>query len=153
MRPSSTAVLSGGRFSPDGRWIAFEEIDNSNATTRVWIVRAEGELPVSRSEWVAVTDGTAVERDPAWSPGGRVLYFLSERDGFRCIWARRMTRSMQPEGSQFAVKHLHSARLSLATVLASSQQIGFWAAPGRLVFSLGELTGNIWLEEKAAVPR
>jgi len=64
-----------------------------------------------------------------------------------------MTSSMQPEGPQFAVKHLHSARLSLANVLASSQQIGFWAAPGRLVFSLGELTGNIWLEEKAAVPR
>ncbi len=153
LRPTPTTVFSGGRFSPDGRWIAFEEIDNSNAMARVWIVRAEGPLPVPRAEWIAVTDGASVERDPAWSPGGGLLYFLSERDGFRCIWARRVSRSMQPDGPEFAVKHLHTARLSLGTVQASTQQIGFWAAPGRLVFSLGELTGNIWLEEKAASPR
>ena len=153
LRPAATAVLSGGRFSPDGGWIAFEEIDNRNATARVWIVRAEGALPVPQAEWIAVTDGSSVERDPAWSPGGGLLYFLSERDGFRCIWARRLDRSMRPAGPAFAVKHLHAARLSLMNVMASSQQIGFWAAPGRLVFSLGELTGNIWLEETAAQPR
>ena len=153
LRPAATAVLSGARFSPDGRWIAFEEIDNRNATARVWIARAEGPLPVPRTEWIAVTDGSSVERDPAWSPGGSLLYFLSERDGFRCIWARRLDRSMQPAGPAFAVKHLHAARLSLMNVGTASHQIGFWAAPGRLVFSLGELTGNIWLEETAAQPR
>jgi Tol biopolymer transport system component/predicted Ser/Thr protein kinase len=153
LRPEATSVLSGGRFSPDDRWIAFEEIDNRNATARVWIVRAQGPLPVPRSEWIAVTDGASVERDPAWSPAGGLLYFLSERDGFRCIWARRVDRSMRPAGPAFAVKHLHAARWSLMNAGSSGERIGLWAVPGRLVFSLGELTGNIWLEETAASGR
>ncbi len=150
LRPASTSVLSGGRFSPDDRWIAFEEIDNRNATARVWIVRATGPLPVPRSEWIAVTDVASVERDPAWSPGGGLLYFLSERDGFRCIWARRLGTSMLPAGPAFAVKHLHAARWSLNPM---GERVGLWAGPRRLVFSLGELTGNIWLEETAAPDR
>ena len=153
LRPAPASVLSGGRFSPDGKWIAFEEIDNRNATARVWIVRAEGPLPVPRAEWIAVTGGTSVERDPAWSPGGGLVYFLSERDGFRCIWARRLDRSMQPTGPEFAVKHLHSARLSLMNVGTQGDRIGLSAVPGRLIFSVGELTGNIWLEETAAQAR
>ncbi len=150
LRQDPRTVLSGGRFSPDGKWVAFEEIDNRSAAARVWIVRAQGAFPVPGKEWIAVTDGSAVERDPAWSPNGGLLYFLSERDGFRCIRAQRLDRSMRPEGAAFAVKHLHAARWSLMNVGAYGERIGFWAAPGRLIFSLGEVTGNIWLEETAA---
>ncbi len=80
-------VLSGSRFSPDGKWVAFHSVDRSSKT-RIWIVRVDGALPVPPSEWISVTSGNAIERDPAWAPGGGLLYYLSEADGFRCIWAR-----------------------------------------------------------------
>jgi Tol biopolymer transport system component len=146
LRPSPASVLSGGRFSPDGRWAAFHQIDNRNATARVWLTRADAATPAQQSEWIAVTDGSSVERDPAWAPGGNLLYFLSERDGFRCIWARRLDSSKRPAGEAFAVKHFHAARWSLSSI-ARGFQIGLSVGNGRILFALGELTGNIWMQE------
>ena len=88
-RPADT-VLSGGCFSPDEKWIAFHAVQTRLGTTQVWIARIDGALPVPRSAWIAVTDGQFEERDPVWSPGGSLLYFLSDRDGFRCVWARKL---------------------------------------------------------------
>src|SRR5205085_2697393 len=107
-------VLSGGRYSPDEHWVAFHEVDNKTSAARVWIVRADGPVPVARESWIAVTSGGSVERDPAWSPDGRILNYLSERDGFRCIWARRLDGNARPIGEPFAVRHFHAARWSTA---------------------------------------
>jgi serine/threonine protein kinase len=148
LRRPGQSVLSGGRYSRDGRWAAFHEIDNKSSTARVWIARVDGATPAPRESWIAVTEGGSMERDPAWSPDGRVLYYLSERDGFRCVWARRLDEHRRPVGGPFAVQHFHAARWSVGEVLG--HQIGLWAAPGRLVFALREQTGNIWLQETAA---
>ena len=87
-RPAG-AVLTDGRFSPDGKWMAFHA-RSKNTTAQVFVVPVDGALPVPRERWIAVTDGSSEEMEPAWSPNGELLYFLSDRDGFRCIWARRL---------------------------------------------------------------
>ena len=39
---------------------------------------------------------------PIWSPDGNLLYFLSERDGFRCIWGQKLDpASKRPLGAPF----------------------------------------------------
>ncbi len=147
-RRPSDAVLTDGRFSPDGKWMAFHA-RNKNTTAQVFVVTLDGALPVPRERWIAVTDGSNEEMEPAWSPNGELLYFLSDRDGFRCIWARRMHGpGKQPAGDAFAVLHFHRARRSLRRLTGTTGLIGLAVAPGRMVFSFGELTGNIWLEEK-----
>jgi eukaryotic-like serine/threonine-protein kinase len=149
LRQRPDAILSGGQFSPDGKWIAFHSIHNENSTAQVWVAPAAGNGPVAPREWIAVTDGSSLERDPCWAPGGSLLYFLSERDGFRCIWARRLDPSSQkPSGEAFAVQHFHTARRSLQRVGFSGYLTGLSVGGDRMVFSLGELTGNIWMEEK-----
>ena len=151
LRPDNETVLSGGQFSPDGRWAAFHSISNKDGSARVWVVRIDTSNPVPQSEWIAVTDGQAVERDPAWAPAGGLIYYLSERDGFRCIWARRLdAATKRPTGEPFAVSHFHSARRSLARVGNQGYLTGLSVAEGQMVFSLGELTGNIWLRETAS---
>jgi dipeptidyl aminopeptidase/acylaminoacyl peptidase/predicted Ser/Thr protein kinase len=150
LRRPGQSVLSGGRYSRDGRWVAFHEIDNQTSMARVWIAAVD-KAPAPRESWLAVTDGEAVERDPAWSPDGHALYFLSARDGFRCIWARRLDEQRHPVGTPFAVQHFHAARWSLGDT--RGVQIGLWAAAGRLVFALREQTGNIWLQEASAGER
>ena len=141
-------VLTDGRFSPDGKWMAFHARTRMT-TAQVFVVPVDGALPVARPRWIAVTDGASEEMEPAWSPDGGLLYFLSARDGFRCIWARRLhAANKQPAGDAFAVRHFHRARRSLRRMTPTTGLIGLSVAPGRMVFSFGELTGNIWLEEK-----
>jgi eukaryotic-like serine/threonine-protein kinase len=145
-RPPDT-VLSGSRFSPDGKWVAFHSI-NRSSKVRLWIARIDGVLPVPSSEWIAITDGKYVERDPAWAPGGGLLYYLSESDGFRCIWARRLDpSSKEPTGDPFPVEHFHSVRRSLAPFGNGGYLIGLSIAADRMVFSLTGLKGNLWLQE------
>lgn len=140
-------VLTAGRFSPDGKWMAFHA-RSKKTTAQIFVVPVDGAVPVPRPRWIAITDGGSEELEPAWSPNGELLYFLSDRDGFRCIWARRLNGAGKlPIGDAFAVRHFHRARRSLKRMTGTTGLIGLSVAPGRMVFSFGELTGNIWLEE------
>jgi hypothetical protein len=52
-----------------------------------------------------------------WSPDGALLYFLSEREGFRCILAQRLDPATKRLlGEAFPVRHFHTARRSLMTI-------------------------------------
>jgi Tol biopolymer transport system component len=144
---SAEGVLTDGKFSPDGKWAAFHE-RTRQATSQIFVVRVDGALPVPREQWIAVTDGSSDELEPVWSPDGGLLYFLSDRDGFRCIWARRMDRATaRPLSEAFAVSHFHRARRSLKRMTSTTGLTGLTVAPGRMVISFGEITGNIWLIE------
>src|SRR5262249_437473 len=98
-------------------------------------------------DWVAVTDGSNIDWHISWSPDGNLLYFLSHRDGFFCIWAQRLNpTSKQPTGAPFAIQHFHHAYQSLAR-LDRGDIIGMSVARGTMAFALRELTGNIWLHQ------
>ena len=61
------------RFSPDGRWVAYE----SNETGRSEIFVQP--MPPTGAKWLASTAGG---RSPRWSADARRLFFLSERGQF-----------------------------------------------------------------------
>jgi len=87
---------------------------------------------------------------PAWSPDGNMLYFFSERDGFRCIWAQHLEPdTKRPAGSTIPVKHFHNPRQSVKR-LDRWDLTGLSAVREKLVFAMSELTGNIWMEERKA---
>jgi hypothetical protein len=108
---------------------------------------------IEEKEWVAVTDGRGMERYADWSPDGNTLYFLSERDGFRCSRAQRLEpASKRPMGPQFDIYHSHHARLSLMNIL-DPVGAGFHVAVDKAVFAIEERTGNIWMTEIPAASR
>jgi Tol biopolymer transport system component len=147
-RPGADLILSSSRFSRDGKWVAFHGLRNATNSAQVWIAPTGRGFPAPQAEWIPVTDGSKLERDPAWSADGRFLYFISERDGYRCIWARALNPlTKQPIGEAFAVRHFHSARFSLRHMGSQGFLAGLSAGEGALVFSMGELKGNVWLEE------
>jgi eukaryotic-like serine/threonine-protein kinase len=136
----------GARFSADERWVSFHARTDSPAARQMFVAPFHGAQAIPPSEWVAVTDGKTMDRESYWSPDGSMLYFLSDRDGFRCIWAQRLhPATKQPVGPTFAVQHFHHARRSLSKVGDYSPgAIGFSVIRGRIVFAMEDRTGNIW---------
>ncbi len=133
-------------FSPDGEWVAFQArpVDNDSNRT-IYVTTFGGGHVGGPDSWIPVTDGNHMDREMKWSPDGGVLYFLSERDGFRCIWAERVDpKTKHSAGEPFPVFHFHHSQQSL-TSLGSPGKVGLSVTSDGLLFSLAETTGNIWM--------
>jgi eukaryotic-like serine/threonine-protein kinase len=143
-------VLFGGRFSPDGRWVSFHARTGSSEQRQIFVAPVHDGRSADEREWIPITDGSVADRESSWSPDGRTLYFLSDRDGFRCIWAQRLHgASRHPAGAPFPVLHAHHARRTLTRVSGGPAAIGLSVTRDRLLFSQSELTGNVWVSSWA----
>ena len=137
--------MTQASFSADDQWICFL-VGLGPSRNRVCIIpfRAGAAAP-PESDWIGVTDGASFEGQPRWSPAGNLVYFVSHRDGFRCIWAQRLdAQTKHPVKAPFAVQHFHSARRSLTNV-GNVGLFGLGVSRDKIVFNVGELTGNIWI--------
>jgi Tol biopolymer transport system component/DNA-binding winged helix-turn-helix (wHTH) protein len=141
--------LFRARFSADGHWVAFTATTYENRQ-QILLAPFRREL-VPMSEWIPVEDGSAWNDNPIFSPDGRLLFFTSNRDGFHCIWAQRLTPDMRPSGSPFAVYHSHRSRLSLANC-GLNDELKIAVGPKMIVFAQVGFTGNVWLLDPAKKP-
>jgi eukaryotic-like serine/threonine-protein kinase len=135
------------RFSFDSKWLAFH-VRNSEFSRRIYAVPFRSGHNPPESEWIPITDGTGLDRDPEWSPDGNLIYYLTDRDGFRCIAATRVhPLTKQPVGEMLYVKHLHSASRTML-VFSNTGLTAVSLARDKMFFVLGERTGNIWLMKR-----
>jgi Tol biopolymer transport system component len=86
--------LTGTQISPDGRWLTFTA--SSAASSRIVVAPYRGPELIGEKDWVMLADGQFNEKSGYWSPGSNLLYFLSDRDGYLCIWARRLDAKRPP---------------------------------------------------------
>ena len=58
-------------------------------------------------QWTQITNGAHIDRDPAWSPDGRFLYYASNQSGNYDIWRISFDRKQQPSkpASVIATSH------------------------------------------------
>jgi serine/threonine protein kinase len=138
--------VGSARFSPDGRWVAFE-LDQGLDGRQVLVAPfREDELS---DRWVAITPEHESAAEPWWSPDGHRLYYLDRRDGFLCIWTRKWNNAAGlPEGDPEPVQHFHGVRTGpLLSVNRTPRYIGLSIARDRLVLTLSEITSEIRLGE------
>lgn len=136
-------LLAGARLSPDGQWVSFVET-TAPTRRRIFVIPTTGKTVVPQNQWIPITDGQRLDREPRWSPDGKLLYFLSERDGFRCFWVQPLDPATKhPAGTPFAVQHFHRTRFSIR--YQDTGAVGFGIARDKIVFAMGETTGNIWM--------
>jgi eukaryotic-like serine/threonine-protein kinase len=131
------------RLSPDDRWMLFQTVI-TQTQRQIFIAPVHGWQAAPESSWIPVTNGRTPDRQAVWAPGGTLVYFLSERDGFRCFWAQRLdAATKRPRGEPFVVQHFHQARRSFDSDRFAGIQLSI--GPDKLVFPNQERTGNIWL--------
>ncbi len=147
----SNHALGEARVSADGRRIAFVRDREPDGRHVVAAPFRDG-ATIPETEWVSITEPTEHAQDPSWSPDGRYLYFLSDRDGWRCVWAQALAPATgRPQGSPVAVQHFHSSRLNPFTFDDRPRHyIGFSVTRNHLFLSLLETKSSVWLGDLQA---
>jgi serine/threonine protein kinase/Tol biopolymer transport system component len=131
--------------SPDDRWLVFL-VNTDNTRSRVHVAPFREAAMIRPDDWFALTNSETWEDKPNWSPDGTAIYYTSDRDGFRCIWAQRVdAETKRPTGPEIPVYHSHSTRLSLRNL--SGTRFAVAVARDKLVFNIAEITGNLWLAQ------
>jgi Tol biopolymer transport system component len=131
------------RFSPDGGWVVFNARPDRLSPARVFVASVHEFKVAAESGWIVVADDGEA---PAWSPDGSLLYFWSDRDGSPCLWAQRLDpSSKRPTGPPLNIQHFHGRGLSWRNLYLGPPDLA--VVRDRIVFNLGEHTGNVWMTE------
>ena len=99
-------------------------------------------------ELLSTTNVTCADdaTQPSWSPNANLLYFWSDRDGSPCLWAQRLDpATKRPTGEPLGIQHFHSKGLSWKNLYLGAPDIA--VAGDKIVFNLGEHSGNIWMTD------
>ena len=76
--------LGGFSLSPDGRWVAYAlttaDVEENQSRSAIWL------QPLPEGEPRALTAGDKRDSDPKFSPDGKRLAFVSNREGGAQIW-------------------------------------------------------------------
>ncbi len=139
---SDRVPLLAPRFSPDNRWIAFHALESPDLR-KVFAQAIAGTSSAAERTWVSVTSGRILDRGAQWSPDGNLLYFMSERDGRRNIYAQAVDpATKKPQGEPFVVYGNRATQRSLLNVPRGLAEM--IVARDKLIFTMGEYTGNIY---------
>jgi len=124
-------------FSPNQKWISFVAMDGTDAdVTTIYVA------PVAGGPWTAITRGDMYDNKPHWSPDGRTLYFMSNRDGAFNVWGQHINPATgAPAGDPFRVTAFSAAQLRLMP----NMEIAVRAK--RLFLTMTETSSGIWMLE------
>jgi serine/threonine-protein kinase len=81
-----TAYPPGGRFSPDGRWVAYTQTERGAARLAIYVqpfpaTGARYQLFVKEASSTTINS----PHKPAWSPDGRQLFYIPRLGGFEVV--------------------------------------------------------------------
>jgi eukaryotic-like serine/threonine-protein kinase len=143
LTPPGAAAVDRPFLAPSRRLVAFRDHTNANA---VLVARVLPAGVLARSDWVTVVPPELDTRPCGWSPDGSLLYFVSSRDGARCLYAQRLDPvTGKPQGECIVVRHFRGARniwAGTAGVLSTGPADA--VRGGSFLYDLQDASSNIW---------
>ena len=99
-------------------------------------------MPASGGKWIPITNEKLWADKPRWSPDGRTIYFISNRQGaFFDVWGIGFDpASGTPIGEEFRVTRYENPGRVINTAFS---EIGISAT--RIVVPITETSGSVWL--------
>jgi eukaryotic-like serine/threonine-protein kinase len=130
-----------GRFSPDGRWLAFVLQKNGVSGVELFVARARGSDP---QKWTRVAPDHDLADKPRWSKDGKTLYFLSRQraDVPLDVWRVPFDGEHGLAGKPFRVTQFNSPSEIISSDVGTTE-IGI--APQSVVLTMETATGSIWM--------
>jgi eukaryotic-like serine/threonine-protein kinase len=131
--------------SPDGRMLAFRK--TAAGMDAIMIAPLTTAQPAPKTAWIEIVAPETDARPAGWSPDGTLLYFVSGRDGTRCLYAQRLNLTNgTPVGDPFVVRHFHGGRNAFRGGLGNVLSTGPTNAisGGFFFYDLSAVSANIW---------
>lgn len=132
-------ALWQAHISSDGKRVVFMAVSPQpeSAETSIYVMPSEG------GSWVRITGGNHWTDKPRWSADGKLIYYVTEKDGFLNVWAIHFnTLTRKAEGKPFQVTSFESPSLMFPSSIESSD---ISLAPGKLAMTLQETSGSVWV--------
>ena len=128
-------------FSPDGAWVAFQARTHlADRREQLLVAPMSDAAQVESDRWVPITELKYFDANPLFSRDGRLIYFNSDRDGFTCLWAVRLSpATKKPVADPFAVKHFHGSPRYY------SRYPQFTVGQDRIIISLEQVQSDLWM--------
>lgn len=121
--PAVRYGITGLRWSPDGRLLAFSAFTSGTENRDIYIIDTE------RTGAQRLTRNAAADVGPVWSPDGQKLAFLSNRDGLLQLYV------CLPVDCEASLRQLTTNRTTPALEPA-------WSPDGRLIAFVSDRDGN-----------
>ena len=134
--------LRQASFSWDGRWVVFRrDLGGTSQIVLAPVLQAKGG---KQNQWIPITDGRYVDDKPSFSPDGRIVYFLSSRDGHTCIWKQELNPvTKHPTGAPVAYEHMHANSFDFFRQRRTELSV----AADKLVIGVPEIYSDLWIKQ------
>ncbi len=134
--------LSEATWSPEIQYLLFTASRGGN-TKQVFAVLYPKSAQTPIGEWIPITDESEFSDRPQWSSDGKIVFYLSTRDGFSCVWGQHFDpESRKATSAPFAVMHYHSPRFSPDVVVNRSFNLS--VSGDSVYLNVGEINTSVW---------
>jgi Tol biopolymer transport system component/DNA-binding winged helix-turn-helix (wHTH) protein len=126
-------------LSPDGKRIVFMGVKprSENKQSAIYVMPSKG------GNWLSVTEDDHWADKPRWSPDGKVIYYVIEKNGFLNVWGIRFDGLRgKTAGTPFQITAFESPAIMLPSLIEASD---ISLSPGKLAIDLEETSGSIWM--------
>ncbi len=139
--PKYNLSLADARLSPDERWIAFP-VPFAPHRFRLAVARLTGRVIEDERDWTYLAPETWNASQPAWSPNGQFLYFLSDQNGKLAFHALQLTPEKTTKSAPQLVQEFTSASLAIAEM--RPRDIGLAIAKDKMALAAAEYKAALW---------